>query len=85
MSPFGKWSNGRTRRSAGLFRLASLSFEREQIGKSLSEPDKVDIARQALEKAKAKGVKFLLPVDTYVVENFDFKTKTVSPGKARRL
>jgi phosphoglycerate kinase len=51
-----------------------------KIGKSLSEPDKVDIAKRALEKAKAKGVKFLLPVDTYVVENFDFKTKTVSPG-----
>jgi phosphoglycerate kinase len=53
----------------------------KKIGKSLSEPDKVDIAKAALEKAKAKGVKFLLPVDTYVVENFDFKTKTVSPGK----
>jgi len=51
-----------------------------KIGKSLSEPDKVDTAKQALEKAKAKGVKFLLPIDTYVVENFDFKTKTVSPG-----
>lgn len=53
----------------------------KKIGKSLSEPDKVDIALQALEKAKAKGVKFLLPVDTYIVENFDFKNKTVSPGK----
>lgn len=52
----------------------------KKIGKSLSEPDKVDIAKQALDKAKAKGVKFLLPVDTYVVENFDFKAKTVSPG-----
>ena len=52
-----------------------------KIGKSLSEPDKVDIARQALDKAKAKGVKFLLPVDTFITENFDFKTKTISPGK----
>ena len=52
-----------------------------KIGKSLSEPDKVETAKQALEKAKAKGVKFLLPIDTYVVEQFDFKTKTVSPGK----
>src|SRR5450755_5171969 len=52
----------------------------KKIGKSLSEPDKVDTAKQALEKAKAKGVKFLLPIDTYVVEHFDFKTKTVSPG-----
>jgi phosphoglycerate kinase len=52
----------------------------KKIGKSLSEPDKIDTAKQALEKAKAKGVKFLLPVDTYIVENFDFKAKTVSPG-----
>jgi len=53
----------------------------KKIGKSLSEPDKVDIARAALEKAKAKGVKFLLPVDTFITENFDFKAKTISPGK----
>jgi phosphoglycerate kinase len=52
-----------------------------KIGKSLSEPDKVGIAQQALAKAKEKGVKFLLPIDTFVVENFDFKAKTVSPGK----
>jgi phosphoglycerate kinase len=53
----------------------------EKIGKSLSEPDKVDIAKQALEKAKAKGVKFLLPVDNMIVETLDFKGKTVSTPK----
>jgi phosphoglycerate kinase len=53
----------------------------KKIGKSLSEPDKVDTAKAALEKAKAKGVKFLLPVDTFITENFDFKTKTITPGK----
>jgi len=53
----------------------------KKIGKSLSEPDKVDIAKQALEKAAAKGVKFLLPVDTFITENFDFKAKTITPGK----
>ena len=51
-----------------------------KIGNSLSEPDKVDMAKAALAKAKAKGVKFLLPVDTFVVEHFDFKAKTVTPG-----
>ena len=55
--------------------------EGKKVGNSLSEPDKVDIAKQALEKAKAKGVAFLLPVDTYIVEKFDFKAKTVSPGR----
>jgi phosphoglycerate kinase len=37
-----------------------------KVGKSLVEPDKVDIAKEALDKAAAKGVKFLLPVDDIV-------------------
>ena len=52
-----------------------------KIGKSLNEPDKVDTAKAALAKAKAKGVKFLLPVDNYIVEDLDFGAKTVSPGR----
>ena len=53
----------------------------KKVGKSLSEPDKVETAKAALDKAKAKGVKFLLPVDNYVVEHLDFDAKSVSPGK----
>ena len=37
-----------------------------KVGKSLVEPDKVDVAKAALEKAKARNVKFLLPVDNIV-------------------
>lgn len=37
-----------------------------QTGKSLVEPDKVDVAKAALAKAQAKGIKFLLPVDDVV-------------------
>ncbi|HXR04300.1 MAG TPA: phosphoglycerate kinase [Verrucomicrobiae bacterium] len=37
-----------------------------KTGKSLVEPDKTDTARAALEKAKAKKVKFLLPVDDVI-------------------
>jgi phosphoglycerate kinase len=37
-----------------------------KIGKSLCEPDKTDIAKSALEKAKARNVKFLLPTDNIV-------------------
>ncbi len=37
-----------------------------KTGKSLVEPDKTDIAKAAVEKAKAKKVKFLLPVDDIV-------------------
>ena len=36
------------------------------VGKSLVEPDKVDVAKSALEKAKARGVQFLLPTDNVV-------------------
>ena len=53
----------------------------KQIGNSISEPDKVDTAKSALEKAKAKGVKLLLPVDNYIVQELNFGAKTVGPGK----
>ncbi len=52
-----------------------------KVGKSLVEADKVDIAKAALEKAKAKGVKFLLPVDNYIVQELDFGAKKVGPGR----
>jgi phosphoglycerate kinase len=44
------------------FRLA----QGHQTGKSLVEPDKTEIAKAALAKAKQRGVKFLLPVDDVV-------------------
>jgi phosphoglycerate kinase len=37
-----------------------------KVGKSLSEPDKQDIARSAMEKAKSRGVQFLLPSDNII-------------------
>ena len=37
-----------------------------KTGKSLVEPDKTDIAKAALAKAKQRGVKFLLPVDDVI-------------------
>jgi phosphoglycerate kinase len=36
------------------------------VGKSLVEPDRVDTAKSALEKAKARGVQFLIPTDNVV-------------------
>jgi phosphoglycerate kinase len=49
------------------------------VGTSLCEPDKFDLALEMLQKAKDKGVRFLLPVDTVVGEAFDPQTpsKTV--------
>ena len=42
----------------------------EKIGKSLVEDEYLDYAKEMLEKAKAKGVKLLLPVDTVVAKEF---------------
>jgi phosphoglycerate kinase len=42
-----------------------------KVGKSLSEPDKVDLAKAALTKAKARGVQFLLPVDNIIATPVD--------------
>lgn len=36
------------------------------VGKSLVEDDKLDIAKKIIEKAKEKGVKFILPIDNIV-------------------
>ncbi len=40
------------------------------VGKSLVEEDKLDLARSLEEKAKAKGVEFLLPNDIVLANNF---------------
>jgi phosphoglycerate kinase len=50
-----------------------------EVGKSLVEVDKLDVARQALAKAQERGVRFLLPVDHVLANRFapDAKTKTV--------
>jgi phosphoglycerate kinase len=47
-------------------------------GKSLVEEDRIDMARAAIDKAKAKGVKLLLPVDNILADSFspDAKTQT---------
>jgi 3-phosphoglycerate kinase len=52
-----------------------------KVGESLSEPDKVDLARSALEKAEEKGVRFLLPVDTLGTNALDFAAKTLGDTK----
>ena len=48
-----------------------LRAQGQQTGKSLVEEDKIEVARAALDKAKAKGVKFLLPVDHVLADKFD--------------
>ena len=52
-----------------------------KVGNSLVEPDKVDLAKSALEKAEKKGVKFLLPIDNAATQNIDFAGGSVSEIK----
>ena len=42
------------------------------VGNSLCQPDFVETAKAALEKAAARGVKFLLPVDNLTTDSVDF-------------
>ncbi len=59
------------------FRLA----QGRKIGRSLCEPDKVELAKSILAEAEKRGVRLLLPEDTLIVEKLDFAGRTVSPGK----
>ena len=42
-----------------------------KIGNSLCEEDRLDVAKEVLAKAKAKGVNLLLPVDAVNADKFD--------------
>ena len=46
------------------------------VGNSICELDKLDVAKEVMEKAKAKGVKFMLPVDTKLGKEFDPNTES---------
>jgi phosphoglycerate kinase len=55
-----------------------------EVGNSLLESDKIDLAHQLLGQAKARGIKFLLPVDHVVADKVapDAKTHIVTEGHA---
>ena len=54
-----------------------------EVGKSSVEIDKLELAQKLVEKAKARGVKLLMPVDVVVADKFasGAKSKTVSVDK----
>lgn len=52
-----------------------------KIGTSLCEDDRLDYAKEMIEKAAAKGVKFLLPVDHRVAAEFKDVEATVTEGQ----
>lgn len=41
------------------------------VGKSLVEEDKLDLAKELIQKAKAKGVDLHLPIDSVIADKFD--------------
>ena len=55
----------------------------DEVGMSLLEADYLDYANEMVEKAKEKGVKLLIPVDTVVAKEFsnDAEYKTVKRGE----
>jgi phosphoglycerate kinase len=60
-----------------------LKAEGAQVGKSRVEEDKLDLAKQILNDAKARHVKFLLPVDHVIADRIDANaiTHTVNGGQ----
>ncbi len=50
-----------------------------EVGKSLLEEDKIDLAKEYMQKAKDKGVNFVMPEDVIVADDFsnDANTKEV--------
>ncbi|HVZ61606.1 MAG TPA: phosphoglycerate kinase [Terriglobales bacterium] len=61
-----------------------LKAQGQEIGKSLLEQDKIELARDLLKQAKQKGVRFLLPIDhvTAAKVSADAVTKNVGKGQA---
>jgi phosphoglycerate kinase len=53
-----------------------LKAKGQDVGKSLLEADKLDVARQAMETATQRGVRVLLPVDHILADKFSADAKT---------
>lgn len=51
------------------------------IGKSLYKPEWEPIAQAAIDKAKERGVKLLIPVDAMITDAFDFDAKKLGNTK----
>ena len=47
-----------------------------EVGNSICELDKLDLAKELMNDAKSKGVKFMLPVDTKVGKEFEPNTES---------
>ena len=57
-----------------------LKAQGHDVGNSLCELDQLDYARDMIEKAKANGKQFLLPVDNVAADKFDAEANTQIVG-----
>jgi phosphoglycerate kinase len=62
-----------------------LKAEGQEIGKSLLEADKVELARQLLEEAKQRSVKILLPIDHVVAIRPDANAGVQQIGESQPI
>ncbi len=61
-----------------------LKAQGQEVGKSLVEADKIDLAKELLSEAKSRNVKLLLPVDHVVADKLDAsaQAKNIGAGQA---
>jgi phosphoglycerate kinase len=57
----------------------------QPIGKSLVEDDKLELAKELLQQAKDRKVKFLLPIDHVVTDKSDATARTMAIGEGQPI
>jgi phosphoglycerate kinase len=62
-----------------------LKAEGQEIGKSLLEADKIELAKHLIAEAKSKNVRLLLPLDHIVADKFDANAKAVKVAKGQAI
>ena len=62
-----------------------LKAQGHAVGKSLVEEDKIQLAKELLEKAKARNVKFLLPSDHVIADRIDANALTKVIGASQSI
>ena len=62
-----------------------LKAQGQEVGKSLLEADKIDLAKETLAQAKAHHVKFLLPVDHVVADKVEAGARIQNIGEGQPI
>jgi phosphoglycerate kinase len=57
----------------------------QEVGKSLLESDKLELARTTLAQAKARHLRFMLPVDHVVADKLDHSARPSTIGEGRPI